>query len=161
MRSRNNEEDIDEEDYVENERIADKPCAGLAFVACEGPAGPGGSGDSGGPGGPGGPGDTLQSISISSGPAKTVYAQGDALDLDGLVVQGIYSVSGTVPVSGYTLSWEGPLVNGNTAITAAAGTKTITVTWGARPPVLPLPLMMANPPGPASIPRGIIRTAAM
>jgi hypothetical protein len=89
----------------------------------------GGSGDPGGPGGPGNPVDTLQGIAVS-GPDKTVYDIGEALDLTGLVVQGVYSVSGAAPAPGYTLSWNGgPIVDGDTAITAAMGIKTITVAW--------------------------------
>jgi hypothetical protein len=73
---------------------------------------------------------TLDSISVIP-PTDTVYAINAPFDAAGLVVTADYS-DGTKPTftSGYTLAWNGaPLEDGNTAITAAAGDKTVTVIY--------------------------------
>ncbi|MDR0410901.1 MAG: bacterial Ig-like domain-containing protein [Treponema sp.] len=68
-----------------------------------------------------GPGATLQSIAVTSPPAKTEYAKGEALDLTGLVVTGTYSDNTT---KAETVSASN--VSGYNAGTA--GTQTLTVT---------------------------------
>jgi hypothetical protein len=55
---------------------------------------------------------------------------GDAFNSAGLVVRATYSDSSTENITGYTLSWDGAaLAENSTAITAAAGTRTVTVTY--------------------------------
>jgi hypothetical protein len=79
-------------------------------------------------GDPGGGAPTLQSISVSAQPSKTAYAVGEGFSAAGLVVRAVYSNASSAPVTGYTLTWDGSaLTDGNTAITAAAGSKTISV----------------------------------
>jgi uncharacterized protein (DUF1684 family) len=65
----------------------------------------------------------LQSIAITSSPAKTVYALSESLDISGLVVTGTYS-DGTTKTEAVSLS----NVSGYNANTV--GTQTITVTVG-------------------------------
>jgi hypothetical protein len=88
----------------------------LVFAACQRP-GPGGSGE-------------LHSISVS-GPTRNTYTAGESIDLAGLVVTARYANNAAVPVSGdYTLTWNNsPLSDGSHAITAAAGTQTVAVSW--------------------------------
>jgi hypothetical protein len=89
---------------------------GLCITACDNPAKPSGP--------------TLIDISIAGEPAKTLYTQGDAFTSEGLVVSATYSDGSSRNVTGYTLRWNGaPLAEGSTAITAAAGTPTVTVTY--------------------------------
>ena len=64
----------------------------------------------------------LQSIVVTP-PAKTEYFVGEALDLTGLVVTGVYSDESEAPVTGYTTS----LANGSSLNTA--GTVYITVSY--------------------------------
>jgi hypothetical protein len=56
---------------------------------------------------------------------------GEAFSSAGLALSAAYSDGSSTPVtSGWTLTWNGAaLAESNTAITATAGTKTITVTW--------------------------------
>jgi hypothetical protein len=68
------------------------------------------------------------SISLS-GPTKTAYLTGDAFSSAGLVVTAHYS-GGTSSVVTGSLTWNGSaLVENSTGITAAAGNKTVTVTY--------------------------------
>jgi hypothetical protein len=90
-------------------------CAGF-LTAC-----PGGSPESSAP--------NLTGISITSPPGKTAYTAGDAFTADGLVVTAAYS-DGSTKIVTAVLAWNGAVLeNGSTAITAAAGTKTVTVTY--------------------------------
>jgi uncharacterized repeat protein (TIGR02543 family) len=74
---------------------------------------------------PGSP--VLMDITLT-GPDKTIYTMGEAFSSAGLVVTAHYST--TAVVTNYTLSWDGAsLTDGDTAITAAAGEKTVTVTY--------------------------------
>jgi hypothetical protein len=73
---------------------------------------------------------TLTAITVAHPPAKTTYTQGEAFSPAGLVVNATYSDGGGATVTDYTLSWNGAaLAKGNTAITAATGTKTVTVAY--------------------------------
>jgi hypothetical protein len=67
----------------------------------------------------------LQSIAVTSQPTKTVYALGDALDLDGLAVTGTYS-DGTTKTETVSLAD----ISGYNA--DMAGTQTLTVTVGGK-----------------------------
>jgi hypothetical protein len=64
-------------------------------------------------------------------PTKTVYAIGDAFSPAGLAVIALYDDGSSAAVTaGWTLSWAGGAVaEGNLAITAEAGTKTVTLTY--------------------------------
>ena len=74
-------------------------------------------------------GVTLSGISVT-GPATTVYTVGEAFSAAGLAVTAAYSDASTSPVTGSTLSWTGgALTEGDTAITAETGTKTVTVAY--------------------------------
>jgi hypothetical protein len=73
---------------------------------------------------------TLESITISSLPNKTIYMVGEDFNAAGLVVNANYSDESIGPTTGRTLVWNGStLADGNTSITAETGEKTITVTY--------------------------------
>jgi hypothetical protein len=76
-------------------------------------------------------GVTLAGISVTTQPSKIAYTVGEAFTAAGLAVTASYSDDSTAPVTtGYTLSWNGAaLAEGSTAITAATGSKTITVAY--------------------------------
>ncbi len=69
---------------------------------------------------------TLESISITSEPAKTTYTVGQALDLSGLVVTAAYSDDTSHAVTEYTTTPE----EGSTLDTAGAVTVTVSYTEG-------------------------------
>jgi uncharacterized repeat protein (TIGR02543 family) len=76
-------------------------------------------------------GAVFAGVSVSAPPAKTVYTVGEAFSSAGLAITAAYS-DGTDSAldSGWTLTWNGAaLAGGSTAITAAAGTKTVTVSY--------------------------------
>jgi len=66
---------------------------------------------------------TLESIEVTSGPNKTTYTVGEALDLTGLVITATYSDGSTNAVTGYTTNpVEGEALN-------TEGTVTVTVSY--------------------------------
>lgn len=73
----------------------------------------------------------LSSITVTASPTKISYKPGEAFSAAGLVLTAAYSNNTTATVSnGYALTWNGSAIaNGNTAITANTGTKTIIVTF--------------------------------
>ncbi|MDR0386964.1 MAG: bacterial Ig-like domain-containing protein, partial [Treponema sp.] len=63
----------------------------------------------------------------------TTYTTDGAFSSTGLEVSASYSDNTTAPVTDYTLSWNNAaLAEGSTAITAEAGSKTVTVSWQGR-----------------------------
>jgi hypothetical protein len=71
-----------------------------------------------------GPVKTLESITVASSPTKTVYMAGEGFSGAGLVVRAGYSDGSAVPVTGYTLTWNGSsLAEGSASITAGTGEK--------------------------------------
>lgn len=79
---------------------------------------------------------TLDSIAITTPPAKTAYTTGESFDSTGMVVTATYSDRSTAPVMGYTVSPAGALSESETENTvtytedgvAKTATQTITVT---------------------------------
>jgi uncharacterized protein (DUF1684 family) len=72
----------------------------------------------------------LQSIAITSQPAKTVYVKGESLDISGLVVTGTYS-DGTIktePVGIDNISGYNANTTGTQTVTVTVGDKTTTFT---------------------------------
>jgi hypothetical protein len=74
---------------------------------------------------------TLTAINVTP-PTKTAYTLGEAFSSAGLAVTAVYDDGSSADVTAdCTLSWTGgALAEGNTAITAAAGQKTVTLTYG-------------------------------
>ncbi|MDR1903267.1 MAG: bacterial Ig-like domain-containing protein, partial [Treponema sp.] len=73
---------------------------------------------------------TLVSITVKTPPTKTTYTVGEAFASAGLVVEAQYDDESAETVTGYALWWNNAaLADGNTAITAEAGTKTVTVSY--------------------------------
>jgi cytochrome c-type biogenesis protein CcmE len=72
----------------------------------------------------------LQSIELTSGPTKFVYAQGEALDISGLVITGTYSNGGqkTETVSLSDISGYNPNTVGTQTLTVTVDGKTATFT---------------------------------
>jgi hypothetical protein len=72
----------------------------------------------------------LQSIAVTSPPTKTMYAVGDELDLDGLVVTGTYAdgTSKQEPVSLSAISGYNANTVGQQTVTVTVGGKTATFT---------------------------------
>jgi hypothetical protein len=91
---------------------------------------------------------TLTGISVT-GPGKTAYTVGDSFSAAGLTVTAAYSDGSTGTVTGYTLSWTGgALTAGNTAITAATGSVTVTVTYQGKTAVFTITVDPdTTPPG--------------
>ena len=77
---------------------------------------------------------TVTGLSVISNPDKTAYAPNEAFSTAGLVVEAEYSNGNRKLINNYTLSAEGiaDLQDGNTAVTAGEGKKTITVTFEGR-----------------------------
>jgi DNA-binding protein YbaB len=74
--------------------------------------------------------EPVSSIAVTTQPTKTSYAAGESFTKAGLVITATYSDGSTAAVTGYSLSWNSvSLEEGNTDITASAGTKTVTVTY--------------------------------
>jgi hypothetical protein len=72
----------------------------------------------------------LVSIAVVSPPTKTTYTVGDAFSSAGLIVNASYDDGNSGNVTNYTLSWNGTaLAEDSAAITAATGTKTVTVAY--------------------------------
>jgi hypothetical protein len=68
-------------------------------------------------------GKTLTGIAVTTQPAKTSYAIGEPLNLDGLVVTATYSDNSTDTITGYTTSGFN---------SSSAGSKTVTVNYGGK-----------------------------
>ncbi|GHV96226.1 hypothetical protein AGMMS50293_25460 [Spirochaetia bacterium] len=99
--------------------------AALALGACSDPVGP--------------VGPTLDHISVTRFPDKTIYNQGETFSTDGMTVAVFYDNSTFTAVTDYTLSWTGgELDTGNMAITADAGTKIVTVSWQGKSATFPI-----------------------
>jgi hypothetical protein len=81
---------------------------------------------------------TLQSIAITSQPTKTVYVQGETLNLSGLVVTGTYSDGTTKAetVSLSSISGYNSNTVGQQTLTVTVGGKTTTFTVTVNPAVL-------------------------
>ena len=92
----------------------------LSLTGCKGPAGP--QEYIVDPG--------VDHITITA-PSKLNYHEGDSLNTAGLTVTAYYVDTSVATVtSGYVLSWNSlPISNGSIAICAAAGDKTVTVSW--------------------------------
>ena len=117
----------------------------LAFIACEGPTGPAGQqGQQGQQGEKGDKGDNgnngengivggIDEITITV-PTKIDYLSGDPFISAGLTVTAHHADGFDLAIiRGYTLNWNGQTIqDGNTAVTATAGDKTITVDWHGR-----------------------------
>jgi uncharacterized repeat protein (TIGR02543 family) len=73
---------------------------------------------------------TLTDITVT-GPTKTDYTVGEPFDPAGLVVTAHYSDGTDAEVTDYTLTWDGAAL-ADTAITTAAGDKTVTVSYGGK-----------------------------
>ena len=68
-------------------------------------------------GGGGGGGIKLDSISITTPPAKTTYTAGETFDPAGMVVEATYTNGATAIATGYTYSPSTGLTDGTTAVT--------------------------------------------
>ena len=66
---------------------------------------------------------TLTGIAVTTPPAKTVYTEGEALDLEGMVVTASYSDDTSAAVTGYTTA------PASSAILSTVGTVTVTVSY--------------------------------
>ena len=66
---------------------------------------------------------TLTGIAVTTPPTKTVYTEGEALDLEGMVVTASYSNYTSAAITGYTT------VPANGAILSTVGTVTVTVSY--------------------------------
>jgi hypothetical protein len=98
---------------------------------------------------PGSTGPSLTGISIITQPTKLTYTVGEAFTAAGLVISASYSDGSSKTVT-VTLSWNGvPLENGNTAITAETGPKTITVTYAGITVTFAITVNSDSPPPPA------------
>jgi hypothetical protein len=92
----------------------------LLWAACNNPAG-----SHSGP--------SLTGITITASPYKTAYTVGEGFNPAGLAVRAQYSNGESAPVTDYALTWNGgPLADGSTAITAAAGPQAITAAYRGR-----------------------------
>ena len=100
-----------------------------------------------------GPPVTLSSISVSSGPTKSVYTAGEELDLTGLVVTAAYSDGTSKPVTGYTtdpaagsvLSTASPLVPVTISYTEGGITKTTVFNVTVNPVAINSIYISSNP----------------
>jgi hypothetical protein len=80
----------------------------------------------------------LQSIAVSTQPTKTIYVQGEALNISGLVVTGTYTDGTTkaVPVTADNVSGYDAAVTGQQTLTVTIDGKTATFTVTVSVPVL-------------------------
>jgi hypothetical protein len=84
-------------------------------------------------------GVALTGISIASQPTKTTYTVGEAFSSAGLSVSASYGDGSAETVTGWTLSWNNAsLSEGSTAITAATGAKTVTVSYEGKSAIFTL-----------------------
>lgn len=65
----------------------------------------------------GGGGIKLQSIAVTTPPAKTSYLSGESFDPDGMVVTATYSNGAKLAATGYAIEPSGPLSDGMTSVT--------------------------------------------
>lgn len=70
---------------------------------------------------------TLQSISITQNPTKTVYTEGEVFSKTGMIVTAYYSGGSSEVITNYTFSPEGALSASNTSVTVSYGGKTVQV----------------------------------
>jgi hypothetical protein len=125
--------------------------AAWQILAQDGAVGPAGPQGPEGPEGPAGSGSSPQSLIITI-PTRTGYFTGNAFRTAGLSVRAAYADGSNVTVhSGYTVTWNNqPINDGDTAITAAAGTKTVTVNWHGAAEDFTVSVTLAGVPIPVS-----------
>lgn len=71
-------------------------------------------------------GKTLESVEITSAPAKTVYTVGEKFDPTGMKVSAVYSDASKEEVTDFTYAPSGALTAEDTVITVTYGEKTVT-----------------------------------